>query len=262
MSAPAPVPDQPVELGRSRTYRFPSRRVAILPHLGIRPPVAELVRAFLDEALPVGGEATVLDAGCGRVSALAPMRDRLGRLVGVDLHEPVPPLPWLDEFRIADVCTEAGAFPANSFDLILSSFTLEHFADPSAAVRNLAHWLRPGGTLVATTVNRAHPFVSTYLSLPPGARGPLQRIVKASAADAHPLVGACNTPALVRRTLADAGLSSIEVRTTGHLARAWQRRWPTFVVGLLGDLAAQPFPARRSTIVARASLPSGRAAAP
>jgi len=46
--------------------------------------------------------------------------------------------------------------PDASFDVVLSSFTLEHFADPLAALVNLRYWLRPGGTLVATTVNRRH----------------------------------------------------------------------------------------------------------
>jgi len=84
---------------------------------------------------------------------------------------------------------------------------------------------------------------------------PLQRTVKATAADAHPLVGACNTPRQVRHALAEAGFAAVEVRTTSHLARAWRRRLPTYGLGLLGDLAAKRLPERRSTIVARARVP-------
>jgi ubiquinone/menaquinone biosynthesis C-methylase UbiE len=172
--------------------------------------------------------------------------------VGVDIHAPQPPLPWLDEFCVADLCTSPDAFPAATFDLVLSSFTLEHFADPDAALKHIRGWLRPGGTLVVTTVNRRHPLVDAYLSMPGAARDPLQRVVKATAADAHPLVGACNTPRRVRDALEDAGFSAIEVRTTAHLARAWQRRLVTYGLGVLGDLSTQRFPERRSTIVARA----------
>lgn len=196
----------------------------------------------------------VLDAGCGRASALSAFRPRIARLVGVDIHAPDPPLPWLDGFRLADLCTMPEAFPPASFDVVLSSFTLEHFADPEAAMRHIRGWLRPGGTLVVTTVNRRHPLVNGYLSLPPVVGRPLQRTVKATAADAHPLVGACNSPRRVRDALAEAGFVAIQVRTTAHLARAWQRRLPAYALGLLGDVAAQRFPERRSTIVARARV--------
>ncbi len=227
------------------------RRAASLRWLHRGPSTAEVLDGFLDDALPSAG-ASVLDAGCGRLSALVAFRPRIARLVGVDVHQPEPRLPWLDEFRVADLCGDADAFPAATFDVVLSSFTVEHLSDPSAAMVNVHRWLRPGGTIVITTVNRRHPFVDAYLSLPPRLRASLQRVVKASAADAHPLVGACNTPGRIRRALADAGFRAIEVRTAGHLASAWRRHIPTFALGLLGDLAAQPLAARRSTIVARA----------
>ncbi len=117
----------------------------------------------------------VLDAGCGRSSALARHRARIGRFVGIDVHEPAPgALPYLDEFATVDLCENANAYPANTFDLVLSSFTIEHFADPGAAFANLARWLRPGGSLVLTTVNRRHPFVAAYLVMPNALRRRIQ----------------------------------------------------------------------------------------
>ena len=230
-------------------------RFALLPRLRIEPPVGSLVHEALDDAIGAAeqrGSSSVaaLDAGCGRVSALRTFRPRIGRLVGADIHHPPTPLPHLDEFAIVDLCREPDGFPAESFDVVLSSFTLEHFADPRAAVANLRRWLRPGGTLVATTVNRRHPFVAGYLGLPEGARRRLQPLVKARAADAHPLVGACNDPASVRSAFLDAGFTDVRLTTVGHLARAWGRHWPTFALGLAGDLLTVPLPSRRSTIVA------------
>jgi SAM-dependent methyltransferase len=181
---------------------------------------------------------------------LRAFRPRIGRLVGADIHEPSAPLPHLDEFAVLDLCGAPDGFPIGSFDVVLLSFTLEHLADPPAALANLRRWLRPGGTLVATTVNRRHPFVAAYLGLPDGSRRRLQPLVKARAADAHPLVGACNDPASVRAALVDAGFTDVRLTTVGHLARAWGRHWPTFALGLVGDLLTVPFPARRSTIVA------------
>jgi SAM-dependent methyltransferase len=218
--------------------------------LGLTPTTQDVVWEWLNDSLPMQ-DAAALDAGCGRISQLRPFRNRIGRFVGVDIHQPAQPLEWLDEFHVADLCADQGAFDENTFDLALSSFTVEHFADPVAAFRVIHGWLRPGGWLVVTTVNRAHPFVNAYLSVPSGLRGRAQRLVKRSEADAHPLVGACNTPSEIRSGLREAGYTDVEVVMTDHLARAWGRTLPTWALGLVGDLAAHSVPSRRSTIVAR-----------
>jgi SAM-dependent methyltransferase len=260
MVSPAPTGDAATGADRARR----DRREAVLRRLGITPPAGQLVRAALDEAVAraeagaveAGAEApaiAVLDAGCGRLSALAAYRARIGRFVGVDVHAPAPgSLPYLDEFAVVDVCAGPDAFPPATFDVVLSSFTVEHFADPAAAFANLHGWLRPGGTLVLSTVNRRHPFVAAYLGLPDGLRQWAQPLVKATRADAHPLVGACNDPAALRSALVAAGFEEVRVQTVGHLARAWGRRLPTFALGVVGDLLASGFPSRRSTLVVSA----------
>lgn len=229
-------------------------RFALLPRLGISPTVGSLVHEALERGIAAAemrspGSVAALDAGCGRVSALRAFRPRIDRLVGADIHRPSAPLAHLDEFAIVDLCTDGAAFPDRTFDVVLSSFTLEHFADPPAALANLRRWLRPGGTLIATTVNRRHPFVAAYLGLPDGPRHAIQPLVKASEADAHPLVGACNDPAAIRDALLAAGFVDVRLTTVGHLARAWGRHWPTFAIGLVGDLLTRGAPSRRSTIV-------------
>lgn len=224
--------------------------------------VADLVRAALEDAIASAerasrGSVAALDAGCGRVSALRGFRPRIARLVGADIHRPPDgALPHLDEFATVDLCKHATAFPGETFDVILSSFTVEHFADPAAAFANLRCWLRPGGHLVLTTVNRRHPFVAAYLGLPTSLRAPLQRLVKARAADAHPLVGACNDPSSLRAALLGAGFADVRLRTVGHLGRAWGRRPWTRWLGAVGDAVFDPFPSRRSTIVAVAIRPA------
>ena len=244
------------------------RRFAILARLGIRPTTAERVTAFLDEAFEIaetrarngdGPGVAALDAGCGRVSHLKRYRSRIERLVGADIHEPaVGSLPHLDEFATVDLCVDRGAFPADTFDVVLSSFTVEHFADPRSAFINLRGWIRPRGRLVLTTVNRRHPFVRAYLALPNALRRRVQPLVKATAADAHPLVGACNDPAAIQAALTDAGFDDIRIETVSHLARAWGRRRPTYLVGLVGDLLTVGLPSRRSTIVVSAGVSAVR----
>jgi SAM-dependent methyltransferase len=228
----------------------------------VRSALGELVASELDDAI-AGAEArgsdpvAALDAGCGRVSALKAFRPRIGRLVGADIHPPAAgQLPHLDEFETVDLCADGGAFPVGSFDVVLSSFTVEHFADPASAVRNMRRWLRPGGRLVITTVNRRHPFVAAYLGLPGWLRQRVQPLVKATAADAHPLVGACNTPAEIDDALAAAGFAPIRIVTVGHLETAWGRRGWSRVLGRLGDRLTDAMPSRRSTILAVATAPA------
>ncbi len=242
---------QPTRPGNRRDTGL---RARIGHELRLEPTTADVVTGWLDAALPAA-EGSALDAGCGRLSHLKQFRRRLARFSGVDIHAPATPLGWLDEFRVADLCVDADAFEPDTFDVALSNFTVEHFAQPVAAFRMIHGWLRPGGTLIITTVNRAHPFVDAYCSLPAEVRGRLQPVVKMSAADAHPVVGACNTPRLIRDGLVAAGYEDIHIVTTDHLARAWSRTLPTWALGLIGDVAAHSMPARRSTIVAQARRP-------
>ena len=239
-------------------------REGILARCGIMPSVATelevVLRSAVDDAEAMAADGstglTVLDAGCGRSSALQPFKPQIARFVGIDIHEPAPgSVPYLDEFAVVDVCADAGAFPAATFDVVLSSFTVEHFARPAAAFANMARWLRPGGSLVITTVNRRHPFVAAYLAFPSGLRHLLQRAVKATAADAHPIVGVCNDPRALRSALEAAGFTDVKVEPIGHLARAWGRTWPTFLVGLIGDLLSRGTPSRRSTLLVRGRVP-------
>lgn len=93
----------------------------------------------------------VLDAGCGTGEALAWLAQGVGasgRVVGADLslahvaaaRRQAPPQV---ELLAGDLMTLE--MPAASFDAIWSSNTINHFADPLAAVHRLAGWLRPGG---------------------------------------------------------------------------------------------------------------------
>jgi len=243
-------------------------REGILSRCGIVPSVAAELEIALRQAVQGAETAapdkskglTVLDAGCGRSSALQPFKPRIGRFVGIDIHEPAPgSMPYLDEFAVVDVCADADAFAPATFDIALSSFTVEHFARPADAFLNVARWLRPGGTLVITTVNRRHPFVAAYLGFPSRLRHRLQHVVKATAADAHPIVGVCNDPTALRSALENAGFVDIRIEPIGHLARAWGRTWPTFFIGLAGDLLSRGLPSRRSTLLVSGRVPGAGA---
>jgi SAM-dependent methyltransferase len=242
------------------------RRFAILPRLGIRPSLSQLIRQTLDAAVadaearrPPDPERRaapdVLDAGCGSSAFLLRYRARINRLVGLDIVAPEAPLPDFDAFVQADMCSRPDAFPPGSFDVIMSKFTIEHLADPAAAFTAMRSWLRPGGSVVLVTVNRRHPLVNAYLDLPPGPRTRMQRMLKVSDADAYHLVGACNDPRALQAALETAGFEGMTTRSVGNLARGWGRWSPGYLLGLAGDLVAQPFPSRRSTLVVSARAP-------
>jgi ubiquinone/menaquinone biosynthesis C-methylase UbiE len=115
-------------------------------------------RHVADEAaslVPPGG--TVLDAGTGPGTLLVQLAKRRPdlRLTGIDLSGDMVALAERNlraaghgdraEVRQADVADLP--FPDASFDLVVSTFSMHHWAAITPAVTELARVLRPGGTL-------------------------------------------------------------------------------------------------------------------
>lgn len=142
--------------GRStRTYDLVARRLARGSY--------RRIAADVSGAAPLS--AAVLDIGTGPGVLLR----ELGRrrpdlaLTGVDLSADmieiaarnVRPLGDRTTVRTADAAELP--FPDESFDLVVSSLSLHHWADVPAAARELARVLRPGGRLRVYDV-RSAPF--------------------------------------------------------------------------------------------------------
>jgi SAM-dependent methyltransferase len=96
---------------------------------------------------PVGGR--VLDLGCGD-GAFGRRVAGTDRLCGVDTDTGRLRLAAGRGVRV--VAAEAGRLPfrAGSLDAVIANSTLEHLADPGAAVREVARVLRTGGRFVCT----------------------------------------------------------------------------------------------------------------
>ena len=204
-------------------------------------------RRLLDEALRPG--AVALDAGCGRTTRLRDYRDRITRLVGVDVDEAAGrENPFLDEFLPADL-NESLPFEEDSFDLVYANFVVEHLKQPD---RGFAEWrrvLRPGGRLVLLTSNRASPLMAAGDKLPQAVRLMIKRRgAGAQERDVYPTVYLANTPQKLAAVADAAGFKPVAIEYVGTLHR-YAARVPPVKWVLVGAERGLPA-ARRSTIVA------------
>jgi SAM-dependent methyltransferase len=131
------------------------------------PDLEALVRA----AAPAGGEA-VLDAGCGAGHTALALAPHVRSVVAVDVTEQMLEAAAAlaqtrgvanVSFRLADVT--ALPFEPASFDLVTSRYSAHHFADPAAALEQVARVLRPGGRfLLVDTIAPEDPALDTFFN--------------------------------------------------------------------------------------------------
>ena len=202
---------------------------------------------MLLQAIPAG--ATVLEAGCGRTTRLADHRDRIGRLVGIDLDGAAGrENASLDEFIEADLSAPL-PFEDGTFDLVYSNFVVEHLDDPARTFREFHRVLHPDGWLVLLTSNRSNPFMAAARAMPQR----LRVLVKRSGAgaverDVFPARYRANTPAALAAATRDAGFTASSVAYVATLHR-YGARGPVAAHVLRCAERALP-ERRRSTIVA------------
>lgn len=133
------------------------RAAATYDDVGV--PWFEPIAAGLVEELAVAPGERVLDIGCGRGAALAPLARATGAsgyALGIDLAPLMVALTARDlaglpqvEVRVDDA--RAPALDPTSFDVVASCLVLFFLPDPAGALRAWAELLRPGGRLGVTT---------------------------------------------------------------------------------------------------------------
>lgn len=169
----------------------------------------QTIRRYLQPGL------RVLDAGCGRGGAVEQLQDTSCLPFGVD-----PDTLSLAEHRL-DMPRAAGflhalPFAAASFDLVISSWVLEHLPVPAAALAEMARVLCPGGHLVTLAPNGWHPV--TLLNRLAARAGRLQarlvpRLYGRSEADAFPVYYRANSVRRLRALATAAGFETVAIHT-------------------------------------------------
>jgi len=166
-------------------------RLANQPHYR-RPFPGDLKRQMYLELIRRGGGPTIgwslktdlFEEAMGQDTFLTSLSEGEGTMVGIDVSEvAVRRAQNEDTARKAQyVITDVRWLPFkdDSFDLIVSPSTLDHFADPSdlgRSLQELARGLRPDGHLIITLDNRQNVFdplvrIAIWLGLAPFYIGP------------------------------------------------------------------------------------------
>jgi SAM-dependent methyltransferase len=172
---------------------------------------------LLCDAAGVGPGHEVLDVACGTGIVARTASERVvpgGRVVGVDLNEAMltvarrvaPQLDW----RQGDVA--ALPSPDAAFDRVLCQMALMFFPDRTAALREMARVVRPGGTVGLVVPSR--------LDLQPAFRPLLEMIVGYAGPEARSLLATyfiCGDQQELLATIGAVGLVAPEIAThEGH----------------------------------------------
>lgn len=162
-------------------------------------------------AVPPGGK--MLEIGAGPSNETSRFLATLGEVHGVD---PDPDVRTNASLTSAHVITgDRYPFPDATFDAAISSYVVEHVADPAAHLREIARVLRPGGAYVFRTPNQFH-YVAAFARLTPHwvhlAIANRLRAMPKDAHDPYPTIYAMNTEASVRRSADSAGFDVASLR--------------------------------------------------
>lgn len=172
--------------------------------------------------LPAGGcdrllKTDLFDEAMG--DGLYPLLAARARsIIGVDIASSVLAAAHARHPALSIVAGDVRTLPfaADSFDVVVSNSTLDHFAeraDIAVALRALQRVLRPGGRLLLTLDNLANPMVAVRNALPFAL---LQRLRLVD----YPL-GATLGPRRLRRLLGEVGFAVVESTTLLHCPRVF-----------------------------------------
>ena len=160
-------------------------------------------------------ESRVLDLGCGRGGVVELFWRDVKLAAGIDPDE-----PSLAERRTRGMPVVTGRgedlpFAAESFDLIVSLWVLEHLRAPEIVFSEVQRVLRPGGHFVFLTPNLRNPLLAFNRlgrALPQLQRRLVPRLYGRVEADTFPVQYRANTERVIRSLAIGAGLEVAELR--------------------------------------------------
>ena len=154
-------------------------------------------------------QSQVLDLGCGRGGVVELFWRDVRLAAGLD-----PDAPSLAEHRAPGMPVICGRgehlpFAAQSFDLIVCLWVLEHLESPEVVLREVRRVLRPGGHFLFLTPNLRNPLLflnRVAKALPQLQRRIVPRLYGRVEADTFPVRYRANTEAAIRTLAARCGL--------------------------------------------------------
>ena len=209
-------------------------------------------------------ESRVLDLGCGRGGVVELFWREVSLAAGLD-----PDASSLAEHRSHGLPVIRGRgeqlpFAAESFDLVVSVWVLEHLRDPRVVLDEVRRVLRPGGHFVFLTPNLRHPLLRLNRlgrALPALQRRLVPWVYGRAEADTFAVQYRANTVRAIRAQAAASGLAVAELRVVPdptylalnpflYRASVWlERLLPRgWGIHLLGDLVRSPQPTGGRTL--------------
>ncbi len=179
----------------------------------------------------IGPGARVLDLGCGRGGVMELFWREVKLSVGLDpdhaslvehrTRASLDPSGLQDPKGLAPYPLVCGLgddlpFPAESFDLVIGLWVLEHLAQPERVLGEIRRVLAPGGHFIFLTPNALHPLIrANRLSqmLPAIQRRLIPRLYARAEADTFRVHYRANTPARLRALAAAHGFRVASLRT-------------------------------------------------
>lgn len=194
----------------------------------------------LVEMVEIAPGSTLLDVATGRGAVLFPAARRVGpkgRVVGIDISPEMVRATATEALNEGlsniDVCcmdAEALEFPDDSFDWVLSAFSLWFFSKPDRALAEFLRVLKPGGRLGITTWE-------TNTQYPRGFVKMIQRYLPPQP-DRAQAAARFDTPSELESAIEAAGFDAVDVRLEeavllfqndevlwSSLGQAGARRW-------------------------------------
>ncbi len=202
--------------GRLEYYR---RRYAALKP-GWEPATARYQRRVARYLTPT---TRALDLGCGR-GGIVERLGNAGQWVGLD-----PDHASLRDHRLPGLAraqADALRLPLGSAtcDLVVSSWVLEHLADPRRTFAEISRVLRPGGRLICLTPNARHPIPRFGQIMARWQSALVPKVYGRGAEDAFPVYYRANTPEQLSRLAAYVGLRLVNIELVEDPSYfAWNR---------------------------------------